>query len=222
MRGCGGGAAGARRVPAGCGKGGAPALSNGTGRRGVLLSAGFSAPPPRRERDLHLARLACARPGRADGQGRWRLRRAAPRGPRTGPISPNGPGGAGSEFPIKRWPAEPGCRRSGGRLEFTSHSSAAFKSPARSKAQPGDGLNAFIMALEALNLFRDTRASPLFYFCAWALAGSAPGISSPSVPAVVFNQNSIRNMIPEDYILRDLRYISCRPDRLQGSPGRAG
>lgn len=218
MRGCGGGAAGARRVPAGCGKGGAPALNDGTGWRGVLFSAGFSAPPPRRERGPHLARLACAWPGRAEGQGRWRLRRAAPRGPRTGPISPTGPGGAGSEFPIKRWPAEPGCRRSGS----SSRSSAAFKSPARSKAQPGGGLNTFIMALEALNLFRDTRASPLFYFRAWALAGSAPGISSPSVPAVVFNQNSIRNMIPEDYILSDLRYISRRPDRLQGSPGRAG
>lgn len=166
--------------------------------------------------------LCLARPGRGPGALAPAAGRAAPRGPRTGPISPNGPGGAGSEFPIKRWPAEPGCRRSGGQIEFTSHSSAAFQSPARSKAQPGDGLNTFIMALEALNLFCDTRASPLFYSRARALAGSAPGISSPSVPAVVFNQNSIRNMIPEDYILRDLRYISCRPDRLQGSPGRAG
>lgn len=51
---------------------------------------------------------------------------------------------------------------------------------------------------------------------------SAPGICSPSIRALVFNQNSIRNMIPGDYIWRDLRYISCRRDRLQRSPGRAG
>lgn len=39
---------------------------------------------------------------------------------------------------------------------------------------------------------------------------SAPGICSPSIRALVFNQNSIRNMIPGDYIWRDLRYVSCR------------
>lgn len=82
----------------------------------------------------------------AEGEGCWCLRRDGLRDPRTA-------AGSRLRVPQQTVARRAGLLRSGRQPGFAFPSSAALKSPACSKAQPKDGLNMFIMALEKLKLF---------------------------------------------------------------------